>query len=87
MPLRWIAIVLILAAVLVILGSIVPFQVSFAWDARKIIKHYSSTVTVSGSEADCGAGKCIIAFHESAFVVAPRGQEATYEGARKRPGE
>jgi Putative serine esterase (DUF676) len=86
MPLRWIAMVLILAIMFVILGSIVPFQVSFAWDARKIIKNYSSTVTLSGSEADCDAGKCIIAFHESAFVVAPRGQEATYEGRAKTSG-
>lgn len=54
--------------------------------AKKRVSSYFSYATISGTESDCAAGKCRLSFRDSAFVLAPKGQDASYEGRVKTAG-
>jgi hypothetical protein len=55
--------------------------------AKKHVSSYFSYVTISGTEADCAAGRCRLTFRDSALVLAPKGQDASYEGRVKTSGK
>lgn len=54
--------------------------------AKKRVSSYFSYATISGTEADCNAGKCRLSFRDSAFVLAPKGEDVSYEGRAKTAG-
>jgi hypothetical protein len=54
---------------------------------QKRVSSYFSYVTISGTEADCLAGRCRLAFRDSALVLAPKGQDVSYEGRVKTSGK
>lgn len=54
--------------------------------SKKRITSHFSYATISGTEADCSAGKCRLSFRNSAFVVAPQGQDVSYEDRVKTAG-
>jgi hypothetical protein len=54
--------------------------------AKKRVSSYFSYVTISGTEADCVAGRCRLVFRDSALILAPKGEDASYEGRVKTSG-
>ena len=54
--------------------------------SKKRVASYFSYVTITGSESDCSAGKCILSFRDSAFVIAPKGKDVSYESRAKTGG-
>lgn len=54
--------------------------------SKKRISSFFSYVTISGTEADCAAGRCRLAFRNSVLVVAPKGQDVSYEDRVKTSG-
>lgn len=55
--------------------------------SKKRVSSYFSYVTISGTESDCLAGRCRLAFRDSALVLAPKGQDVSYEGRVKTSGK
>ena len=55
--------------------------------SKKRVTSYFSYATISGNETDCTAGKCRLAFRDSAFIVAPNGQDVSYESRVKTAGK
>lgn len=55
--------------------------------SKKRVSSYFSYATISGTEADCLAGRCRLAFRDSALVLAPKGQDVSYEGRVKTSGK
>jgi hypothetical protein len=54
--------------------------------AKKRVSSYFSYATISGTESDCLSGKCRLSFRDSAMVLAPKGQDVSYEGRVKTAG-
>ena len=54
--------------------------------SKKRIASYFSYITITGTESDCSAGKCILSFRDSALVLAPKGKDVSYEGRAKTGG-
>ena len=54
--------------------------------ATKRLASYFSYITISGTESDCEAGRCMLTFRDSTLVLAPKGQKASFEGRVKTGG-
>lgn len=54
--------------------------------SRKRVASYFSYVTITGTEADCNIGKCVLSFRDSALVLAPKGKDVSYESRAKTGG-
>jgi hypothetical protein len=55
--------------------------------SKKRVSSYFSYVTITGTETDCLAGRCRLAFRDSALILAPKGQDVSYEGRVKTSGK
>lgn len=55
--------------------------------SRKRVSSYFSYVTISGTKADCLAGRCQLVFRDSALVLAPKGLDVSYEDRVKTSGK
>jgi hypothetical protein len=88
LPLRWVFATVLAVGIFSGLSLAMQHYLNLDIDlySQKTLKYYSSYVTLAGTSEECRRAKCRITYHDSAFLVGPRGAELSYEGRAMTSG-